>query len=78
MAKRREEVCLGCSVNVQTEGKRRVLHNPSTYHILSVLHVIMLSSYLEEDVKRVVPDSSTSQNFYIHMKCFRGISKAEN
>ena len=44
------EVFLGCSVNVETQGKRRVLHNPSTHHILPVLHSIMLSSYLE-DVK---------------------------
>ena len=45
-------VFLGCSVNVETQDKRRVLlHNPSMHHILSVLHSIMLSSYLE-DVKR--------------------------
>ena len=45
------EVFLGCSVNVETQDKGRVHHNPSTHHILSVLHSIMLSSYLE-DVKR--------------------------
>ena len=32
MAERREEVCLGNrSVNVQTQGKRRVLHNPTSF-----------------------------------------------
>ena len=58
MAEIGNEICVGCSTDVGQQGKRRLLHSAGTQHDLSDLQSLMLPLFMEENVKRVVPDVS--------------------
>ncbi len=67
------EICLACSKNA-AQGGRRVLHRPSSSHLIPVVRRIMEDYFSLNEVNRVLPaQSGDNENYYVCKNCFRSL-----
>ena len=60
--------CLACLCNVESSGNRRVLHSPSTSHLVPILRSIFEEHFCLNDVAHAVPLAAVSDMVYVCKK----------
>ena len=78
MASRKSTACCCCSSNANSPGQRRVLHNPSSKHLIPLLKQLMARMYMEKEIDAVLPDcveSESDPTYYLCIQCFRALEK---